>query len=77
MKKVFMSMAIVAAMLVAASCGNNAQKKAAEAAEPAATEECAGQCDSCKVECTDSTACPGDCQAAEAEQTQCEEKAAE
>ena len=33
MKKVFMSLAVVAMMVAAASCGNNAAKKAEEAAQ--------------------------------------------
>ena len=64
MKKVFMSLAVVAAMFAAASCAcNNNSEKAGECA---ATEcaDCAGcdkaekPCDaSCEKECCDSTKC--------------------
>ncbi|MBQ3246182.1 MAG: hypothetical protein IJB06_05645 [Bacteroidales bacterium] len=61
MKKVFMSMAIVAAMFAAASCACNNTPKEAEAAEPCCEQtEC---CDSTKcadcTECCDSTKCAG------------------
>lgn len=84
MKKIIMSMAIVAAMFAAAACGNN-QKKAAEGAEAPATEccekaectkaegECCGKCtegECCKEEaCCEKDAC--------CEKTECPECPAE
>lgn len=56
MKKVFMSLAIVALMGAAVACNFNS-KKAAEEAEAAATElteacdSCTAACDSCKAAC--------------------------
>ncbi|MBQ3612875.1 MAG: hypothetical protein II989_02160 [Bacteroidales bacterium] len=58
MKKVFMSMAIVAAMFAAASCACNNTPKAAET-ECEATECCdSTKCADC-TECCDSTKCAG------------------
>lgn len=61
MKKVFMAMAVVAAMFAAASCACNNNSKNAEAAEPAT--ECCGECQEadscCNKECCDSTKCAG------------------
>lgn len=58
MKKVFMTMAILAAMFAAASCSccNNSKN-----AEKAATECCADcdKKDDCQKECCDSTKCAG------------------
>ncbi len=55
MKKVFMSLAVVAAMFAAASCAcNNNSEKATECTE------CTEQADSCCAkECCDSTKCAG------------------
>lgn len=58
MKKVFMSIAVLAIMTAAVSCQCNNSKKAEE---PAAAEECTGECDKCEGEectkaCCDSTA---------------------
>ena len=54
MKKVFMSFAVVALMVAASACGNNAKK--AEAAEgEAATDTTTACCDSTAA-CCDSTA---------------------
>ena len=58
MKKVFMSIAVLAIMTAAVSCQCNNSKKAEE---PAAAEECAGECKDCEGEectkaCCDSTA---------------------
>ena len=53
MKKVFMSIAIVALMGAAVACGNNT-KKAAQESE-AAVEVCEEACDSCGKACCDST----------------------
>lgn len=57
MKKVFMSMAIVAAMFAAAacSCGNNSQKAEACEACEACDSTCTEVCDTTKC-CCDSTA---------------------
>ena len=68
MKKVFMAMAIVAAMFAAASCNccNNSKKT-----EKAATECCA-DCD--KKECCDSTKCAG-CDKADQCSKQCDSTA--
>ena len=70
MKKVFMSLAAVALMVAAVSCGNNNAKKAEVAAE-----EVAACCDSTKAACCDSTkacadssACCGAC----CDSTKCE-----
>lgn len=58
MKKVFMSMAVVAAMVAFASC-NNAPKAEEKAAEAPATETVADDCcckdECCKEVCNDST----------------------
>lgn len=66
MKKVFMSVAVVAFMAAASACGNNAKKaEAAEEGTEAATEVVADStacCDS--TACADSTAC---CDSTEAE----------
>lgn len=53
MKKVFMSLAIVAAMFAAAACSCNNEKKA----------ECTGDCTDCKecTECCDTTKCCNQC----------------
>ena len=63
MKKVFMSLAVVTAMFLAASCACNNNTKCAE--EAAATE-CCGECKKaeectkeCTEECCDSTKCAG------------------
>lgn len=55
MKKVFMSLAVVALMLSAASCACN-NNQPAEAEAPEATE-CCSDCDSCTKACCDSTKC--------------------
>lgn len=57
MKKVFMAMAIVAAMLAAASCAccNNSGENAECATE--CVEETKAPCDSAKCAACDSTAC--------------------
>ena len=61
MKKVFMSMAVVAAMFAAASCACNNNKATEECAATECTEctECEGcqKADSCAKECCDSTKC--------------------
>lgn len=54
MKKVFMAMAMASLMLAAVACGNS--KKGEAAAEEAAVEVVACECDSTKCEC-DSTKC--------------------
>ena len=54
MKKVFMTVAVVAMMIAVADCGNNASKKAAEATEEA-VEACEAAADSCAA-AVDSTA---------------------
>lgn len=54
MKKVFMSIAVVAMVAFAAACGNNS-KKAAEAEE--CCEECTECCDSCMACCDSCAAC--------------------
>ena len=58
MKKVFMSVAVVALMVAASACGNNAKKAEAVETEAAAVEEtttCCGDstacCDSTKACC--------------------------
>ena len=83
MKKVLMSMAVVAAMIAFAACGNNTNKsdeKAAEATEQCCKdgcckEECDKKDECCKEqcctekECTDCAECAGcpDCPAATSE----------
>ncbi len=63
MKKVFMSVAVVALMVAASACGNNAKK--AEAAEAEAAVEEAPACCGDSTSCCDSTkAC---CDSAKAE----------
>lgn len=61
MKKVFMSMAVVAAMFAAASCAcNNNTEKAAECAATECTEceGCEKECEkACEKECCDSAKC--------------------
>lgn len=59
MKKVFISAAMVAMLLVAASCGNNASKKA-ECGECTECTECAAQKDSCC--CKDGECCKECCE---------------
>lgn len=60
MKKVFMSMAVIATVAMLSACGNCCSKKAAE--EP--VEEAAVEvCDSCA--CADSCACTDSCAACE------------
>ena len=54
MKKVFMSLAVVAMMVAAASCGNNASKKAAAEAEAAQADSTFCVADSCAA-CADSS----------------------
>ena len=58
MKKVFMTIAVVAMMIAVSACGNNAPKAAeAEAEAVEAVEEVCEQCDStCTEACCDSTA---------------------
>lgn len=54
MKKVLMSMAVVAAMIAFAACGNNTKKadeKAAEATEQCCKEECDKKDECCKEGC--------------------------
>lgn len=66
MKKVFMSLAVVTAMFLAASCACNNNK----CAEEAAATECCGECEKaeectkecsgeCEKQCCDSTKCAG------------------
>ncbi len=47
MKKVFMSLAVVALMGAAVACGNSPKKAAAEAEAAEATENCCEKADSC------------------------------
>lgn len=54
MKKVFMSFAVVALMVAASACGNNAKK--AEAAEGEATEAAVEAATDTTTTCCDSTA---------------------
>ncbi|MGN1232542.1 MAG: hypothetical protein ACI4UJ_03725 [Candidatus Cryptobacteroides sp.] len=62
MKKVFMSFAVVALMVAAASCGN-CGKKASEAPAEEAAVETKACCDSCAA-CADScAACADSCAA--------------
>lgn len=56
MKKVIMSMAIVAMMVAAVACGNNANKKAQEAEEATETVEEAKDSAAVVEESTDSSA---------------------
>lgn len=68
MKKLFMTMAVVAAMFAAASCACNNNKAAEAATECTECTECAGcekedaccEKECCKKECCDSTKC-ADC----------------
>lgn len=58
MKKVFMSVAVVALMVAASACGNNAKKAEAQTEAVEAVEEVVDTVNSC---CADSTkACCGD-----------------
>lgn len=73
MKKIFMSMTIVAAMFAAASCGNSSESADKPAAEGT---ECCGECTKaegteCCGECTEGKECCGKCE----EGTCCEDKA--
>ena len=58
MKKVFMSLAVVAAMFAAASCAcNNNSEKAVECTECTECEGCEKADSCCAKECCDSTKC--------------------
>lgn len=65
MKKVLMSMAVVAAMIAFAACGNNTKKadeKAAEATEQCCKEECDKKDECCKEqECCKEGCCKEEC----------------
>lgn len=67
MKKVFMSIAVLAIMTAAVSCQCNNSKKAEE---PAAAEECAGECNECEGECNE-------CEGEECTKACCDSTAAE
>lgn len=75
MKKVLMSMAVVAAMIAFAACGNNTKKAEEKAAE--ATEQCCAEgCSKAEGECTKAEGCckEGACTEQEcAECTECTE----
>lgn len=60
MKKVFMSFAVVAVMVAAASCGNCCKKSSEAAAEEAAVETKADSCAACADSCA---ACADSCAA--------------
>lgn len=84
MKKVFMSMAIVAAMMAAVACGNNSSKKtdekAAEATEQCCQDkECTKAEGECCGECTEGECCKaeGECCKAEGECCKAEGECAE
>lgn len=55
MKKVFMSIAVVAMIALASACGNNSKKAAEESCE--CCEECTECCDSCTACCDSCAAC--------------------
>ena len=75
MKKVLMSMAVLAAMIAFAACGNNTKKAEEKAAE--ATEQCCAEgCCKAEGECTKAEGCckEGACTEQEcAECTECTE----
>ena len=60
MKKVFISFAVVAVMVAAASCGNCCKKSSEAAAEEAAVETKADSCAACADSCA---ACADSCAA--------------
>lgn len=60
MKKVFMSFAVVAVMVAAASCGNCCKKSSEAAAEETAVETKADSCAACADSCA---ACADSCAA--------------
>ena len=70
MKKIFMSVAIVAAMMAAVSCGNNNKKAEERPAE--CTEQCCGDCTTkAEGECCKDECCKGECDKACTDCTEC------